>query len=198
MPKNYNPMQHFKKWFFEADKLYNEREVNAMLLTTIGTDNFPKSRMVLLKKYTWEGFVFFTNYESEKAISIASNSKVSLQFNWVNSNRIVVVSGIATKISETMASNYFDLRPRGSKLGAWASSQSKKVNSRIDLEQSFLEYENKFKRKEIPKPPFWGGYLMRPKKIDFIQKKDCSNLIETFSLELNYTWSKKEKLQTNY
>ncbi len=96
-----------------------------------------------------------------------------------------------------MASNYFDLRPRGSKLGAWASSQSKKVNSRIDLEQSFLEYENKFKRKEIPKPPFWGGYLIRPKKIDFIQKKDCSNLIETFSLELNYKWSKKEKLQTN-
>ncbi|MFT5891167.1 MAG: pyridoxamine 5'-phosphate oxidase [Dokdonia sp.] len=202
MPQNqqimidHNPMQHFQKWFYEADELYKELEPNAMSLTTIGVDNYPKSRMVLLKKYTWEGFIFFTNYESDKGLAITLNPEVYLLFNWTNSGRMIQVSGKAFKISKALSSNYFDLRPRDSKLGAWVSQQSQVIASRRVLENDFLKYENQFKNKEVPKPEFWGGYLIKPTEFHFHQTQDQEfRCQESYYLKEDYSWSKDTQIR---
>ncbi|OEJ99110.1 pyridoxamine 5'-phosphate oxidase [Flavivirga aquatica] len=192
---DYNPMQQFQKWFYEADNLYHEREPNAMSITTIGIDNYPKSRMVLLKKYTWEGFVFYTNYKSDKAIAININPKVNILFNWGNSGRMIQVYGIASKITRTESENYFDLRPRGSKISAWASQQSKPVASRIVLEKQLETYERQFKNKEIPKPEYWGGFIVKPKEFHFFEANFGGiRLHESYRLQEDYSWSKNTEL----
>lgn len=184
-------MQYFQKWFYEADGVFEEREPNAMSLTTIGKDGYPKSRMVLLKKYTWEGFIFYTNYESDKAKAIASNPSVCLLFNWVKSGRIVQIQGSACKISENESINYFQSRPRGSQLGAWASQQSRVVDSRTILEDRLRHFEEKYEGKDIPKPDHWGGYLVKPSRFQFSEIVDGSfQKEEIYHLETDYHWSK--------
>lgn len=184
-------MQHFQKWFYEADGIYNEREPNAMSLTTVGKDGYPRSRIVLLKKYTWEGFIFYTNYESDKAKAIASNPSVCLLFNWVNSGRIIQIQGRACKISENESINYFQSRPRGSQLGAWASQQSRVVDSRTILEDRLKSYEQQYENKDIPKPDHWGGYLVKPFTFQFNEIVDTSfQKEEIYQLETEYSWSK--------
>ncbi|SHG54586.1 pyridoxamine 5'-phosphate oxidase [Winogradskyella jejuensis] len=188
---SYNPMQHFQKWFYEADGLFDEREPNAMSLSTIGEDGFPRSRMVLLKKYTWEGFIFYTNYNSEKGKAIAHNPSVCLLFNWIKSSRTIQIQGSASKISVSESSNYFQSRPRGSQLGAWASQQSRIVESRTFLEDRLRKFEQEYKGKDIPKPNHWGGYLVKPKTIEFIETEDNSiQKEEIYHLEADYNWSK--------
>tara|TARA_R110002050_G_scaffold179741_3_gene313228 strand:- start:351 stop:950 length:600 start_codon:yes stop_codon:yes gene_type:complete len=188
---DYNPMQHFQKWFYEADGIYNEREPNAMSLTTVGKDGYPRSRIVLLKKYTWEGFIFYTNYESDKAKAIASNPSVCLLFNWVNSGRIIQIQGRACKISENESINYFQSRPRGSQLGAWASQQSRVVDSRTILEDRLKSYEQQYENKDIAKPDHWGGYLVMPFTFQFNEIVDTSfQKEEIYQLETDYSWSK--------
>ncbi len=191
-------MQHFHKWFYEADELYKDREPNAMSLTTIGLDNYPKSRIVLLKKYTWEGFIFFTNYESDKGLAITLNPKVCLLFNWTHSNRMIQVSGKAFKIAKEVSSNYFDLRPRESQLGAWTSQQSQVIASRNVLQDRFSKFENQFKNKEIPKPEFWGGYLIKPTEFHFHQTQDQEfRCQESYYLKEDYSWSKDTQIRLN-
>lgn len=164
-----NPMEVFQKWFYEVDSNFNESEVNAMTISTIGLDGFPKSRVVLLKKYTHEGFIFYTNYKSEKSKAIFANPKVCLSFFWPQAERQVIIKGSAEKIASNMSDGYFESRPRGSQLGALVSHQSEVVKNREELEEELHQLEAKFEGKEIPRPEHWGGFIVKPISIEFWQ-----------------------------
>ena len=164
-----NPMQQFRKWFYEVKDSNGVDEVNAMTINTIGTDGFPKGRVVLLKKYDEYGFYFYTNYTSEKGESIANNNKVSLSFFWPNMERQIIIQGFAEKTSEADSINYFHSRPKGSQIGAIVSHQSQVVDSREVLEKNLAKLENKFENIEVPKPENWGGFLVKPISIEFWQ-----------------------------
>lgn len=164
-----NPMELFQKWFYEIEQSNSNEEPNAMTISTIGIDGFPKNRVVLLKKFTWEGFIFYTNYNSEKGIAINKNSNVCLSFFWHNLERQIIIKGKAEKIAENLSDGYFESRPNGSKLGAWASNQSEVITSREILDNKLKSFEDKYKGKEIPRPKYWGGYIVKPISIEFWQ-----------------------------
>lgn len=164
-----NPMQQFRTWFFEVKDSDGVDEVNAMTISTIGEDGFPKGRVVLLKKYDENGFYFYTNYNSEKGKSIANNNRVSLSFFWPNMERQIIIKGTAEKTSETDSTNYFHSRPKGSQLGAAVSHQSSIVQSREVLEKNLAELEKKYENEEVPKPEDWGGFVVKPVSIEFWQ-----------------------------
>jgi pyridoxamine 5'-phosphate oxidase len=164
-----NPMEMFQKWFHEADSSDGIEEANVMSISTLGLDGFPKTRIVLLKRFTWEGFVFFSNYTSEKGKAIDNDPRVSLNFFWHSLERQIVIKGKAEKLAENLSDGYFETRPDGSKLGAWASDQSQEIESREALDQRLSDMEKKFENQEIPRPPHWGGYLVRPESIEFWQ-----------------------------
>ncbi|HMI07872.1 MAG TPA: pyridoxamine 5'-phosphate oxidase [Flavobacterium sp.] len=164
-----DPIALFKKWFHEVEDFGGEGEVNAMTVSTFGLDGFPKARVVLLKQYTYEGFVFYTNYHSEKGRAIANNPQLCLSFFWHSLERQVIIKGIAEKTSENISDGYFESRPDGSKLGAIVSNQSEVVASRAVLEENLRQLEKDFEGKEISRPTHWGGYLVRPVEIEFWQ-----------------------------
>lgn len=164
-----DPINLFNKWFHEVEDFGGVDEVNAMTASTIGLDGFPKSRVVLLKQLTYEGFIFYTNYNSEKGKAIANNPNVCLSFFWPSLERQVIIKGVAEKISENLSDGYFDSRPTGSKLGAIVSNQSEIIASRSVLEDSLKQLETDFEGKEIPRPDFWGGFLVRPLVVEFWQ-----------------------------
>ncbi|MGC6525580.1 MAG: pyridoxamine 5'-phosphate oxidase [Flavobacteriaceae bacterium] len=164
-----NPLELFQKWFFEVDQHFPQDETNAMTLSTLGEDGFPKGRVVLLKKYTHEGFIFYTNYESEKGKAIVAHPKVSLSFHWAGAERQVIIKGNAEKIATNLSDGYFESRPRGSQLGAHASLQSTVVSSRKVLENQLKTLEEKFENKPVPRPEFWGGFIVKPVEIEFWQ-----------------------------
>lgn len=164
-----NPMELFQTWFINADNSDTVEETNAVTIATIGDDGFPKSRVVLLKKYTWEGFIFYTNYDSEKGKAIQNNPNVCLSFFWPALEQQIIIKGIAEKIAENLSDGYFDSRPDGSKLGAWASNQSSVVSSRTALDESLKMFEKKFENSEIPRPQHWGGFIIKPVSIEFWQ-----------------------------
>jgi pyridoxamine 5'-phosphate oxidase len=132
-------------------------------------DGFPKNRVVLLKKYTWEGFIFYTNYQSEKGKALAANNNICLSFFWAGLEQQIIIKGTAEKLAENLSDGYFESRPDGSKLGAWASNQSEVVASRDVLDKNLISFEKKYKDKEIPRPKHWGGYLVKPISIEFWQ-----------------------------
>ena len=164
-----NPLELFQKWFLNADASNTIEETNAVSLSTIGKDGYPKSRIVLLKKYTEEGFIFYTNYNSEKGKAIQENNQVCLSFFWPSLEQQIIIKGKAEKLSKKLSDGYFESRPTGSKLGAWASNQSTVVKSRDILENNLKKFEEKFKGKEITRPPHWGGFMVKPKAIEFWQ-----------------------------
>ncbi len=164
-----NPLELFQKWFYEADKNFPEIETNAMTLSTIGLDGFPKGRVVLLKKYTFEGFIFYTNYTSEKGKAILTNNQVCLSFFWHGAEQQIIIKGKAEKISDNLSDGYFESRPRGSQLGAIVSDQSEVVESREFLEKKLKALEIDYEGKEIPRPKFWGGFIVKPIEIEFWQ-----------------------------
>ncbi|WP_029038670.1 pyridoxamine 5'-phosphate oxidase [Salinimicrobium xinjiangense] len=164
-----DPFELFHVWIQETETNKEVEEINTMNLSTIGLDGYPKTRVVLLKEYDREGFVFYTNYESEKGRSIEKNPKVCLSFFWPTSERQVVVKGIAKKVSDEESETYFHSRPRGSQLGAWASQQSSVIPSRIYLQEKLDLLEQEYSGKEIPKPVYWGGYKVFPSEIEFWQ-----------------------------
>ncbi len=164
-----NPLEVFQKWFYEVEATDGVDEPNAMTLSTIGSDGFPKSRIVLLKKYTHEGFIFYTNYESEKGKAIAENPHTCLSFFWPNLERQVIIKGTAEKVGANMSDGYFESRPTGSKLGAIVSRQSEVISSRSELENNLKQLEEEYQNSEIVRPDFWGGYLVRPVSIEFWQ-----------------------------
>jgi len=164
-----NPFELFNKWFKIADDSKMMEESNAMTISTIGIDGCPKNRVVLLKKYSDDGFVFYTNYNSEKGKAINQNNKVCLSFFWAKLEQQIIIKGKAEKLAENISDHYFESRPDGSKLGAWASEQSNIVDSREFLEKSLKKYKDKFHNKEIQRPKHWGGYLVKPFSIEFWQ-----------------------------
>ena len=164
-----NPMQQFRKWFYEVKDSGGIDEVNAMTISTIGTDGFPKGRVVLLKKYDEYGFYFYTNYNSEKGKSIANNNKVSISFFWPNMERQIIIKGTVEKTSDTDSTNYFHSRPKGSQLGTAVSHQSRVVASREVLEDNLNKLEKKYLDEEVPRPLDWGGFLVKPISLEFWQ-----------------------------
>lgn len=164
-----NPLELFQKWFLNADASNTVEETNAVSLSTIGKDGYPKSRIVLLKKYNEEGFIFYTNYNSEKGKAIQENNQVCLSFFWPSLEQQIIIKGKAEKLSQKSSDGYFESRPTGSKLGAWASNQSTVVKSRDILENNLKKFEEKFKGKEITRPPHWGGFMVKPISIEFWQ-----------------------------
>lgn len=164
-----NPMELFQKWFFEVEAANGIDEPNAMTVSTIGLDGFPKNRVVLLKKFTHEGFIFFTNYESEKGKAIAKNPNVCISFFWPNLERQIIIKGRAEKIAENLSDGYFESRPKGSQYGALVSDQSSVIPSRDFLEDKLKALERQYEGKEIERPDFWGGFIVKPISMEFWQ-----------------------------
>lgn len=164
-----SPFQLFSEWFEEVEKRGGVEEVNAMTLTTLGLDGFPKSRVVLLKHFDTKGFVFYTNYNSQKGEALEADNNVCISFFWPNLERQVIIKGKADRISEEQSKLYFNSRPRGSQLGAWASDQSSIIASREILEEKLELLEQEYRDKAIPKPDFWGGFLVEPIEFEFWQ-----------------------------
>ena len=164
-----NPLEVFQKWFHELAASGSADEPNAMAVSTTGLDGYPKTRMVLLKKFTHEGFIFYTNYESEKGRAISADPRVCLSFYWPVLERQVIIKGRAEKVPENISDGYFESRPEGSKLGAIVSRQSEVIPSRELLEEQLRDLERAYEGKEITRPDYWGGYLVRPVSMEFWQ-----------------------------
>lgn len=164
-----NPMQLFQTWFYEVEASESIEEPNAMTVSTMGLDGFPKNRVVLLKKYNEEGFIFYTNYGSEKGKAIEQNPNVSMSFFWPVMERQIIIKGKAEKIADNLSDGYFESRPVGSKLGAIVSDQSQVIPSREFLEEKLKALEKRFDGKEIERPENWGGYIVKPISIEFWQ-----------------------------
>jgi pyridoxamine 5'-phosphate oxidase len=165
---NANAIEQFRAWFSQAVAA-KVPEPNAMCLATIGRDGTPDARMVLLKEFDNAGFVFFTNYNSRKAMELDRNPRAALLFYWPDLERQVRISGTAAKASAAESDAYFASRPRGHQLGAWASNQSDLIESRALLEQNAEAVAAKFEGAPVPRPPHWGGYRLVPDVVEFWQ-----------------------------
>lgn len=179
-----NPLKQFEKWFQSADENDFIEEPNAMTLSTVGLDGYPKARVVLLKQFDESGFLFYTNYESEKGLAIESNQNVCLSFFWPAEERQVIIKGTAEKISEEKSTAYFQSRPEGSQLGALVSNQSQPIESREVLEEKLQQLEERYKGKPIPKPQNWGGYRVKPVECEFWQGR-ANRLHDRIRYQLN-------------
>lgn len=163
------PIDLFSRWMEEARDSELLSDPTAMSVATVDEDGQPFQRIVLLKRFDKDGFVFFTNLESRKSQHIEVNSKVSLLFPWHSLERQVAITGEAEPLSTAEVMKYFITRPKESQIAAWVSKQSSKISARQALETKFAEMKAKFSQGEVPLPKFWGGYLVKPSSIEFWQ-----------------------------
>ncbi|GMQ28661.1 pyridoxamine 5'-phosphate oxidase [Algoriphagus confluentis] len=182
-----DPFRQFTVWFDEAVDS-EALEVNAMCLSTLGLDGYPSGRIVLLKGVD-EGFIFYTNYASDKGKEIEQLPKASLTFFWAELERQVRIVGDLEKISESESDSYFFSRPIGSQIGAWTSPQSQRIESREVLAERNKWLEDRFSKEPLIRPPHWGGYRLRPKRFEFWQGRS-NRLHDRIGYELNHsgTW----------
>ncbi len=166
-----DPIEQFRKWFDEA-LAADLHEPNAMTLATATPDGNPSARVVLLKGFDARGFVFYTNYEGRKGRELAKNPRAALVFYWGELERQVRVEGRVSRVLEEESDAYYASRPRGSRLGAWASAQSRSVARRELVEERLRELEREYAGREVPRPPFWGGYRVEPEEIEFWQGRE--------------------------
>ena len=165
-----NPIDFFVKWFKEAENSDQIIEPNAMTISTVDENYSPSSRVVLLKQIKERSLIFFTNYNSNKAVSIDQNNKVSISFFWEDFERQVIIKGIATKTTDDFSTKYFNSRPKGSKLGALVSeNQSSIIKSKDYIVKKFNELSKEYLNKEISRPDNWGGYIIKPIQYEFWQ-----------------------------
>ncbi len=184
---NLDPFLQFFIWFQEAQDA-QVLEFNAMALATASVEGVPSCRTVLLKKIDKQGFSFFTNYESRKGKELDSNPVACATFYWRELERQVILAGAIEKLSRQESEAYFTSRPRGSQLGTWASHQDQEISSRKELEESYRHFEKMYEGQTIPTPPYWGGYLLRPKRFEFWQGR-ANRLHDRFCyVHLNHTW----------
>jgi pyridoxamine 5'-phosphate oxidase len=166
-----DPILQFKKWFAESVSC-SQPDPEAMTLSTVSSAGDASARIVLLRVVDLRGFVFFTNYESRKSRDLISNPRAALTFYWSSLNRQVRIEGLVERVSREESEEYFQTRPRGSQLGAWASPQSEEIANRSSLDRLLTEIERKFEGQPIPCPPFWGGFRLQPSRIEFWQGRE--------------------------
>lgn len=163
-----DPLTLFAEWYAEAEKT-EPNDPTAMALATVGADGTPSLRMVLLKGFDAQGFVFYTNYESRKGLQLAAHPKAALLFHWKSLRRQVRLEGPASQTTAEEADAYFDTRQRGSQIGAWASDQSRPLESRFALEKRVAEFGARHLIGKVPRPPHWSGFRLQPLLIEFWQ-----------------------------
>ena len=186
-----NPFKLFEKWF-EALLKSEVMDPYAFTIATCGADNQPSARVVYMRDVTESGIVFFTNYNSQKGHDLAENPRFSANFYWPELARQVRFQGTVKKVDSTVSDEYFNSRPRESRIGAWASSQSTELVSRKELENKVRKYTQKYDGKEVPRPEYWGGYLLIPEEIEFWQGRE-SRLHD----RLRYKKVEEDKWQLN-
>jgi len=164
-----NPIEQFRDWFLDASGNPSISEANAMAVSTLEEDGCPRTRMVLLKEYTYEGFIFYTNYDSRKGKAIEKTHKACLHFFWPGLERQIIIKANLEKIAENLSDGYFHSRPKGSQLGAAVSPQSQEIPNRKFLEEKLKVLEQEYENKEVPRPENWGGYIAKPYEIEFWQ-----------------------------
>lgn len=165
-----DPLERFALWFAEAEKS-EPNDPNGVALATADADGQPSVRMVLLKGYDERGFVFYTNYESQKGRELLSNPKAAMCFHWKSLRRQVRIQGLVEQVSADEADAYYASRHRDSRIGAWASQQSRPMDSRFELEKAVAKYAAKYAFGDIPRPPYWSGFRIVPDRIEFWQDK---------------------------
>jgi pyridoxamine 5'-phosphate oxidase len=163
-----NPFDQFTRWWNEAVASQID-EVNAMTLATVNATGVPAARIVLLKGYNPDGFIFFTNYESDKGKNLAQNPHAALVFFWKELERQIRIEGTVEKVSAEESDRYFNSRPASSRIGAWASPQSAVIENRTVIEQNVERYSSIFANDSIERPDHWGGYIVKPRSIEFWQ-----------------------------
>ena len=167
MTNNQKPFEKFSNWFEQAQNIPNIIEPTAMCIASVDENNRPSARMILLKKFDERGFCFFTNFNGRKASEILNNQNVALCFYWGALGKQVRIEGFAQEVSKEEADDYFASRRRGSQIGAWASKQSSKLENFSELEKRIEEFSKKFEGSEVPRPDFWSGFRVVPRRIEF-------------------------------